>query len=566
MRGELRDADADYREAATWGRRPDPGRALLRLAEGDPAAAAASIRRAVDEADAVERVRLLDPFVEIMLAAGDLAAARQGMGQLRELTGRLRQTPLLEAVAARAEGSVLLAEGDPAAALAALRRSSDRWRTLDAPYEEARLRVTIAEACRALGDHDTAALELAAAREVFDRLGAVPDRDRVDALAGARSPRPAASVRVRSRCSAMSLAAVRIARSPRSSASASGRSTDTSATSTRSSSDLARCRDRVRVRAPPHLSAVPIAALARLGTTADALGRRGRLGSIAATGGSLVASEPPAVARRTFPMPTPVSESIDTLIIGAGQAGLSAGYHLAQRGLPFAILDADTRIGDHWRDRWDSLKLYSPARYDSLPGMKFPAPAAHWPTAREMGDYLEAYARRFDLPVRSGTRVERIQPVDGRFLVATADGSRIAARQVVIATGAFREPYVRRSRQDSTRRSCRCTPTSTAIRHSCAMARSSWSGCPTPAPTSPSKRPTPATRRSCPADSGQMPIRVTDTKRAMLGWPLVEFVFGHVLDAPDADGPADATASPQVGRATPAGPPRRPRPGRGRTA
>jgi DNA-binding CsgD family transcriptional regulator len=190
LRGELREADADYREAATWGRRPDPGRALLRLMEGDARAAAASIRRAVDEADAVERVRLLEPFVEIMLAAGDLDAARHGMEQLRELSGRLRQTPLLEAVAARAEGRVLLAEGDASAGLAELRRSWDRWRTLDAPYEEARLRVTIAEACRALGDDDSAALELAAAREVFDRLGAVPDRDRVDALAGARPVLP----------------------------------------------------------------------------------------------------------------------------------------------------------------------------------------------------------------------------------------------------------------------------------------------------------------------------------------------------------------------------------------
>jgi ATP/maltotriose-dependent transcriptional regulator MalT len=190
VRGELREAEADYREAATWGRRPDPGRALLLMMQGDPRAAAASIRRAVDEADEVERIRLLDPYVEIMLAAGDRAAARRGVEQLRELIGRLRPTPLLEAVAARAEGAVLLAEGDPSASLAALRRSSDRWRTLDAPYEEARLRVTIAVACRALGDADTAAFELAAAREVFDRLGAVPDRDRVDALAGARPVLP----------------------------------------------------------------------------------------------------------------------------------------------------------------------------------------------------------------------------------------------------------------------------------------------------------------------------------------------------------------------------------------
>src|SRR5262245_61109778 len=93
---------------------------------------------------------------------------------------------------------------------------------------------------------------------------------------------------------------------------------------------------------------------------------------------------------------TTATEQIDTVVIGAGQAGLSAGYHLARRGLPFVILDADARIGDHWRDRWDSLKLYSPARYDALPGMPFPARAWAWPTGREMGDYLAAYAARFE--------------------------------------------------------------------------------------------------------------------------------------------------------------------------
>ena len=136
------------------------------------------------------------------------------------------------------------------------------------------------------------------------------------------------------------------------------------------------------------------------------------------------------------------TQQIDTIVIGAGQAGLSAGYHLAKRGLPFAILDADARIGDHWRDRWDTLRLYSPARYDSLPGMRFPAPSSHWPTGREMADYLEAYARRFDLPVRSGTRVDRVEPIDGGFVVSTADGERLAARQVIVATGPFRQPNV----------------------------------------------------------------------------------------------------------------------------
>jgi putative flavoprotein involved in K+ transport len=128
------------------------------------------------------------------------------------------------------------------------------------------------------------------------------------------------------------------------------------------------------------------------------------------------------------------TERIDTVVIGAGQAGLSAGYHLARRGMPFVILDADTRIGDHWRDRWDSLRLYSPARYDSLPGMRFPAPSSHWPTGREMADYLEAYAGRFDLPVRSGMNVDLVEPSDDGFVVSTADGGHVIARQVIVAT------------------------------------------------------------------------------------------------------------------------------------
>ncbi len=136
------------------------------------------------------------------------------------------------------------------------------------------------------------------------------------------------------------------------------------------------------------------------------------------------------------------TERIETVVIGGGQAGLSAGYHLARRGLPFVILDADTRIGDHWRDRWDSLQLYSPARYDGLPGMRFPAANYHYPTAREMGDYLEAYAARLDLPVRSGITVERVRPrPDGGYDVQAGD-LQIEAAQVVVATGPFRIPSI----------------------------------------------------------------------------------------------------------------------------
>ena len=107
------------------------------------------------------------------------------------------------------------------------------------------------------------------------------------------------------------------------------------------------------------------------------------------------------------------SEHVETLVIGGGQAGLSVGYHLARRGRPFVILDANERIGDSWRQRWDSLRLFTPARYDSLDGMPFPAPPHSFPTKDAMADYLEAYAAHFKLPVRSGMTVEHLRR-DGR--------------------------------------------------------------------------------------------------------------------------------------------------------
>ena len=97
-------------------------------------------------------------------------------------------------------------------------------------------------------------------------------------------------------------------------------------------------------------------------------------------------------------------ECIAVVVIGGGQAGLSVGYHLARRGLPFVILDASRRIGDAWRNRWDSLRLFTPARFDGLDGMKFPAPPESFPSKDAMADYLEDYARRFQLPVRPGAK------------------------------------------------------------------------------------------------------------------------------------------------------------------
>jgi putative flavoprotein involved in K+ transport len=131
----------------------------------------------------------------------------------------------------------------------------------------------------------------------------------------------------------------------------------------------------------------------------------------------------------------------DTLIIGGGQAGLSTGYYLQQQGYNFVILDANKRIGDIWRTRWDSLRLFSPARYDGLPGMPFPAPPYSFPTKDEVADYLETYATRFELPVRTGIRVDRLSRQGDRFVV-TADGRQFVADNVVVATGGYQAPRV----------------------------------------------------------------------------------------------------------------------------
>lgn len=136
---------------------------------------------------------------------------------------------------------------------------------------------------------------------------------------------------------------------------------------------------------------------------------------------------------RTPAVPTdPPAERVATLVIGAGQAGLAVGYELARRHRPFLIVDAADRIGAAWRDRWSSLRLFTPARYDALPGMPFPGPAHAFPTKNEMADYLEAYARHFGLPVRTGVRVERLSRAGGRFVAETASG-RIEADAVVVA-------------------------------------------------------------------------------------------------------------------------------------
>jgi len=135
------------------------------------------------------------------------------------------------------------------------------------------------------------------------------------------------------------------------------------------------------------------------------------------------------------------TERVETVIIGGGQAGLATGYFLKQQGRPFLILDAGQRVGDAWRTRWDSLRLFTPARFDRLPGFPYPGPAWSFPTKDEMADYLEAYVERFDLPVRTGVKVERLAKEGTRFVITSPQG-RFEAENVVVATGACQIPKV----------------------------------------------------------------------------------------------------------------------------
>jgi putative flavoprotein involved in K+ transport len=133
--------------------------------------------------------------------------------------------------------------------------------------------------------------------------------------------------------------------------------------------------------------------------------------------------------------------AFDVIVIGGGQAGLSAGYHLARTGSRFLILEANARIGDSWRKRWDSLRLFTPAKFSGLDGMPFPAPRNYFPTKDEMADYLEAYAQHFNLPVRTGVRVQRLFKRGTRYVVA-AGGVEFEAAQVIVAMAKYQQPKI----------------------------------------------------------------------------------------------------------------------------
>nr|WP_274709380.1 helix-turn-helix transcriptional regulator [Nitratireductor luteus] len=175
LKGDLDAAEEDYRRASQFGHEPQPGLALLRLAQGRKDAAAASMRRVMGTTtDCLQRARLLPAYVEISIAAGELVEAKQACGELEEIA-EVFESAVLRAMADQARGAVSLADGDTGAALVALRRAFAVWNAIEAPYEAARVRVQIGLACRAQGDGDGAELEFAAATAVFSRLGAHPD-------------------------------------------------------------------------------------------------------------------------------------------------------------------------------------------------------------------------------------------------------------------------------------------------------------------------------------------------------------------------------------------------------
>lgn len=190
LRGEFARAEQSYRQASEWGHPLHPGLALLRLAQGRTDDAVAAIRREVDEGadDRVRRSRVLAASVEILLAAGDVAGAGAAVDELESVATDY-DSVYLDAAAAEGRGGFLLATGDPAGACVALRRAWQAWQELDAPYEAARVRLSMAQACRELDDHDTADMEVDAARRVFEQLGATPALGRALEL----SRRPAAT-------------------------------------------------------------------------------------------------------------------------------------------------------------------------------------------------------------------------------------------------------------------------------------------------------------------------------------------------------------------------------------
>lgn len=222
------------------------------------------------------------------------------------------------------------------------------------------------------------------------------------------------------------------------------------------------------------------------------------------------------------------TERIETLIIGAGQAGLATGFHLRRRGRQFLIVDANGRVGDGWRRQWDSLKLYSPARYDGLPGLPFPAPGWSFPGKDEVADYLESYVAAFGLPVRLGTRIDRLEARGTGYLALGPDLS-IEADNVVVATGTFGrtpfvpafadqlDPAIRQLHSSEYRRPSQLAPGSVLV------VGGSHSGCDIAYEAAPTHE-----TLLCGRDTGQIPVHLRSPLFRVV-YPAVVFAFRHVL-------------------------------------
>lgn len=223
------------------------------------------------------------------------------------------------------------------------------------------------------------------------------------------------------------------------------------------------------------------------------------------------------------------TQHIETLIIGAGQAGLATGYHLQRLGRPFLIVDGHERVGDNWRQQWDTLKLYSPAKYDGLPGLPFPAEPWSYPGKDEVADYLEKYAINFDLPVRMSTRVDQLEQRPEGGFKATVGDSIVTCDNVVVATGTFGrtpnvpafaaelDPSIRQLHSSEYRRPSQLADGPVLV------VGASHSGCDI-AYEAAEHLPTTLVGRDC----GQLPLD-WNSKRIRFAFPLIVFMWRHVV-------------------------------------
>jgi putative flavoprotein involved in K+ transport len=222
------------------------------------------------------------------------------------------------------------------------------------------------------------------------------------------------------------------------------------------------------------------------------------------------------------------TQQTETLIIGAGQAGLATAYHLQRRGRGCLVVDGNRRVGDNWRVHYDSLRLYTPAKYCGLPGMRFPADPWSYPTKDQVADHLETYALHFDLPIRMHTRVEHLARGDGGF-AATLGGDTIECANVVVATGTFGrtpnvprfaddlDPGIRQFHSSEYKRPDQLAPGPVLV------VGAAHSGCDVAFEVA-ADRPTILVGRDC----GQVPVEWS-SKGIRVAMPVMTFVFRHVL-------------------------------------